>query len=87
MHDEDTKIWDALCGLGIEIGRTAVADILGEAGIEPAPERGRRRTWKAFMRSHIETLYACDFFAVKRQGRSGPSDTWSTWSSSSSRGR
>jgi transposase InsO family protein len=66
-----TKIRDALRGLGIEIGRTAVADILGEAGIEPAPERGRRRTWKAFMRSHIETLYACDFFAVETLGAFG----------------
>jgi hypothetical protein len=66
-----TKIRDAVRGLGIEIGRTAVADILGEAGIEPAPERGRRRTWKAFMRSHIETLYACDFFAVETLGAFG----------------
>jgi len=77
-----TKIRDALRGLGIEIGRTAVADILGEAGVEPAPERGRRRTWKAFIRSHIETLYACDFFAVETLGVFGRCDTWSTWSSS-----
>jgi len=63
-----TKIRDALRGLGIEIGRTAVGDILGEAGVEPAPERGRRRTWQAFIRSHIETLYACDFFAVETLG-------------------
>ena len=60
-----TKIRDALRGLGIEIGRTAIADILGEAGIEPAPERRKRRTWKAFIRSHLETLYACDFFSVE----------------------
>ena len=66
-----TKIRDALRGLGIEIGRTAVADILGEVGIEPAPERGRRRTWKAFIGSHIETLYACDFFAVETLGAFG----------------
>src|SRR5262249_3016720 len=31
-----TKIRDALRGLKIEIGRTTVADILAEAGIEPA---------------------------------------------------
>jgi putative transposase len=34
-----TKIRDALHGLKIEIGRTTVADILSQAGIEPAPER------------------------------------------------
>jgi putative transposase len=39
-----TKIRDALRGLKIEIGRTAVADILVEAGIEPAPERRTKRT-------------------------------------------
>jgi len=42
-----TKIRDALrTGLGIEIGRTTVGSILAEAGIEPAPERERTRTWK-----------------------------------------
>jgi hypothetical protein len=43
-----TKIRDALRGLKIEIGRTIVANILTEAGIEPAPERNRKRTWKQF---------------------------------------
>jgi transposase len=63
-----TKIRDALRGLKVEIGRTTVANILGEAGIEPAPERNRKRTWKHFLRSHWETLYACDFFAVETLG-------------------
>jgi hypothetical protein len=63
-----TKIRDALRGLKIEIGRTTVADILADAGIEPAPERGRKRTWKQFIRSHWETLYACDFFSVETLG-------------------
>jgi putative transposase len=63
-----TKMRDALRGLKIEIGRTTVANILTEAGIEPAPERTRKRTWKHFMRSHWETLYACDFFAVESLG-------------------
>jgi putative transposase len=39
-----TKIRDALRGLKIEIGRTTVADMLAQAGIEPAPERSRKRT-------------------------------------------
>ncbi len=47
-----TKIRDALRGLKVEIGRTTVANILAEAGIEPAPERTRKRTWKHFMPSH-----------------------------------
>jgi hypothetical protein len=45
-------------GLKIEIGRTTVANILAEAGIEPAPEREKKRTWKQFMKMHWESLYA-----------------------------
>jgi putative transposase len=45
-----------------------VANILSEAGLEPEPERIRKRTWKHFLRSHWETLYACDFFAVESLG-------------------
>jgi transposase len=63
-----TKIRDALRGLKIEIGRTTVANLLAEAGIEPAPERNRKRTWKQFLKSHWETLYACDFFSVEVLG-------------------
>jgi transposase len=63
-----TKIRDALRGLKIEIGRTTVAEMLTQAGIEPAPERSRKRTWGQFLRSHWETLYACDFFSVEVLG-------------------
>jgi len=63
-----TKIRDALRGLKIEIGRTTVANMLAEAGSEPAPERNRKRTWKQFLKSHWETLYACDFFSVEVLG-------------------
>ncbi|MEO7034202.1 MAG: hypothetical protein ABI548_09945 [Polyangiaceae bacterium] len=68
----NTKIRDALRGLKLEIGRSAVASILAEAGIEPAPERSRNRTWKQFLKSHWETLYACDFFSVETLGMFGP---------------
>ncbi len=68
-----TKIRDALrTGLGIEIGRTTVANILSGAGIEPAPERAKKRTWKQFIQSHWATMYACDFFSVETLGVFGP---------------
>ena len=66
-----TKIRDALRGLKIEIGRTTVATILSDAGLEPAPERLRKRTWKHFLQSHWQTLYACDFFSVETLGAFG----------------
>jgi hypothetical protein len=67
-----TKIRDALrTGLKIEIGRTTVANILAAEGIEPAPEREKKRTWKRFMTSHWDTLCACDFFSVAALGITG----------------
>ena len=67
-----TKIRDALrTGLGVEIGRTAVANILAEAGMQPAPEREKKRTWKQFMTAHWDSLCGCDFFAVEALGLTG----------------
>jgi putative transposase len=67
-----TKIRDALrTGLKIEIGRTTVANILAEAGIEPAPEREKKRSWTRFMKMHWESLCACDFFSVEVLGIAG----------------
>jgi putative transposase len=67
-----TKIRDGLrTGLAVEIGRTTVANILAEAGIEPAPEREKKRTWKQFVKAHWEPLSACDFFSVEVLGLGG----------------
>ena len=35
------------------------------AGLEPAPERVKRTTWKEFLRTHWEVLAATDFFTVE----------------------
>lgn len=61
----------ATSGLGVEIGRTTVANILAEAGMEPAPERKKKRTWKQFMKAHWDSLCGCDFFAVEALGLTG----------------
>ncbi len=67
-----TKIRDALrTGLGIEIGRTTVANYLEEARIEPAPERKKTHTWKRFMKAHWDSLCGCDFFTVEALGLTG----------------
>jgi hypothetical protein len=55
----------------INVGRTTLADILRDAGLEPAPEREKKRTWKEFLRSHWHSLYACDFFSVEAFGGLG----------------
>jgi putative transposase len=48
-----------------------VANILLEEGIEPAPESEKKRTWKRFVKSHWDTIYACDFFSVEALGITG----------------
>ena len=34
-------------------------------GIEPAPKRKKRITWKTFLKAHWETFAAADFFTVE----------------------
>jgi transposase InsO family protein len=60
-----TRIKGALQNLGHEVGRGAIAKILKEAGIEPAPDRQKRTTWKEFLRTHLDVLAAADFFSVE----------------------
>jgi hypothetical protein len=77
-----TKIRDALrTGLKIEIGRTTVANILAEEGIEPAPEREKKRTWKQFVKSHWDTLLRATFSAWKPWGSRERSAPWCSSSS------
>lgn len=60
-----TRIRDALGNLGYELARTTIRSILMAQGIEPAPERSRRTSWKAFLRAHWDAIAACDFFTVE----------------------
>ena len=57
-----TRIQGALANLGYTIGRTTIADVLKRHGIEPAPERNRKTTWKEFLRRHWTQIIASDFF-------------------------
>ena len=47
-----TRIIGALSNLGHNLAPGTVANILKRNGIEPAPERGRRTTWKQFLTQH-----------------------------------
>jgi transposase InsO family protein len=60
-----TRIRGALYNLGHEIGRNTVKRVLADAGLEPAPERGRSPSWKTFLKAHWDAIAAVDFFAVE----------------------
>jgi putative transposase len=59
------RIQGALANLGHEISDTTVGNILRDQGIEPAPERKTKTTWKDFIKAHWPTLSALDFTTVE----------------------
>jgi transposase InsO family protein len=60
-----TRIVGALSNLGYNLARGTVANILKRNGIEPAPERSRKTSWKEFLTQHWEMIVAADFFTVE----------------------
>jgi putative transposase len=59
------RIQGALSNLGHKLARSTIADILERHGIEPAPERSRKTTWKEFLTQHWELIVAADFFTIE----------------------
>jgi len=62
IHAGYTRIHDIMRGLNIEVSRSTVVNILKEAGIPTAPNRGM--SWSQFLRTTWESLAAVDFFTV-----------------------
>jgi putative transposase len=54
-----------LANLGHEVSDTTIKNILKQQGIDPAPTRSKQTTWNDFIRSHFQTMAACDFFTTK----------------------
>jgi transposase InsO family protein len=61
----------ALANPGHEVARGAIANMLKERGLEPAPARSRKTTWKEFLSRHWEVMVAMDFFTAEVWTRSG----------------
>ena len=60
-----TRLRGALYNVGHELGRGTIERILRDAGLEPAPERGKRLSWSAFLKAHWGAVAATDFFSVE----------------------
>src|SRR5579871_6069295 len=65
------RIQGAVSNLGHEIARSTIAEMLQRHGIEPAPERSRKTTWKEFLTRHWDLIVAADFFTVEVWTRRG----------------
>jgi transposase InsO family protein len=50
---------------GHECARSTIAAILRRYGIEPAPARNRKTTWKELLKRHWELMVAADFFTTE----------------------
>ncbi len=59
------RIVGELRKLRLKLGRSSVRRILKEEGLTPSPTRRGKAdetTWRKFIRLHVDTLIACDFF-------------------------
>jgi len=65
------RIQGALANLGHEVARGTIANILREHGMEPAPQRERKTTWKEFLCRHRDVMVAADFFTIEAWTRQG----------------
>ena len=59
------RIQGALANIGHMVAPNTVKNILKRHGIEPAPERGKRTSWKNFLKAHWDVMAATDFFTVE----------------------
>jgi putative transposase len=58
------RIVGELTGLGVSVSATSVRKVLLEAGLQPAPERGRS-SWRGFLRAQAASMLACGFLTVE----------------------
>jgi putative transposase len=68
---KENRGWDydrlagVLAHLGYDISDQTVGNILKRRGLLPAPERRKTTTWKEFIRTHMDVLWATDFFTTE----------------------
>jgi len=59
------RLAGALAALGYDISDQTVGNILKRRGLPPAPERKKTSTWREFIRTHMDVLWAPDFFSTE----------------------
>ncbi|HBP89803.1 MAG TPA: hypothetical protein DD706_19150 [Nitrospiraceae bacterium] len=64
------RIVRALKNVGYTVSDQTVGNISKRHNLSPAPERKKTTTWREFIRSHRDLLFATDLFTV---------EVWATW--------
>ena len=59
------RLAGALAHWGYDISDQTVGNILKRRGMPTAPERRKTTSWKAFIRTHMDVLWATDFFTTE----------------------
>ena len=65
------RIQGALKNLGLVISDQTVGNILKSRGVDPAPKRRARSSWKTFLNAHWDVFGAVDFTTVEVWTRGG----------------
>jgi len=60
-----TRILGALKNLKCKVSRTTIANTFKENGMDPSPERSKRRNWKKFIKAHWKGTAASGFFSIE----------------------
>jgi len=59
------RIQGALANLGHTVAPNTIAKILKQQGIDPAPERRHKTSWRQFLRTQWHSIAAADFFTTE----------------------
>ncbi len=59
------RIQGQLKYLGFKVSIATIGRVLKKAGLEPQPDRKRKTTWAEFIKTHWQSLSACDFFTTE----------------------
>ena len=59
------RIHGELKALGYDVSWQTVRRVMLDAGLLPDPERPYKTTWNTFIKSHWESIAACDFFTTE----------------------
>ena len=59
------RIQGQLKYLGFKVSIATIGNVLKRAGLEPQPDRKRKTTWAEFIKTHWQSLSACDFFTTE----------------------